>query len=91
MVKVQTTSGFVCNVDERRAKSWEFLEALVACEAEDESTQLKGTVTIVPFLLGKEEFDRLKKHVEKDGITDIETVMSEFREILEQIGAQTKK
>ena len=91
MVKVQTTSGFVCNVDERKVKSWEFLDALVKCEAEDESTQLKGMTKIVPFLLGDKDFDRLKKHTEKDGLTDIEVIMSEFKEILEQIGAQTKK
>lgn len=91
MVKIQTMSGFVCNVDERKAKTWDFLEALVDCEAEDESTQLMGMRKIVPYLLGKEDFDRLKKHVEKDELTDIESIMTEFKEILNQIGEQTKK
>ena len=91
MVKIQTMSGFVCNVDERKAKTWDFLEALVDCEAEDESTQLMGMRKIVPYLLGKEDFDKLKKHVEKDGLVDIEDIMSEFKEILSKIGEQTKK
>ena len=91
MVKVQTTSGFVCNVDERKAKSWEFLEALVDCESKDESKALRGMVTIIPLLLGEDGLEKLKKHTEKDGFTDIEVIMTEFKEILEQIGAKTKK
>lgn len=91
MVKVQTTSGFVCNVDERKAKDWNFLEALVDCENENESVALRGITKVVPLLLGTNEFERLKKHVEKDGIADVEIVMSEFKEILEQIGEKTKK
>ena len=91
MVKVQTTSGFVCNVDERKAKDWNFLEALVDCENENESIALRGITKVVPLLLGTNEFEKLKKHVEKDGFTDVEVIMSEFKEILEQIGTQTKK
>jgi hypothetical protein len=91
MVKVQTTSGFVCNVDERKAKDWNFLEALVDCENENESIALRGITKVVPLLLGTNEFEKLKKHVEKDGFTDVEVIMSEFKEILEQIGQQTKK
>lgn len=91
MVKVQTTSGFVCNVDERKAKDWNFLEALVDCENENESIALRGITKVVPLLLGANEFEKLKKHVEKDGFTDVEVIMSEFKEILEQIGQQTKK
>ena len=91
MVKVQTTSGFVCNVDERKAKDWNFLEALVDCENENETVALRGITKVVPLLLGTNEFERLKKHVEKDGIADVEIVMSEFKEILEQIGEKTKK
>lgn len=91
MVKIQTMSGFVCNVDERKARTWDFLEALAACEAEDESTQLRGMAKIVPYLLGKEDFDRLKAHTEKDGLSDVTTIMEEFKEILTQIGESTKK
>lgn len=91
MVKIQTTSGFVCNVDERKAKDWNFLEALVDCENENESIALRGITKVVPLLLGTNEFEKLKKHVEKDGVTDVEVIMSEFKEILEQIGTQTKK
>ena len=91
MVKVQTTSGFVCNVDERKAKDWNFLEALVDCENENESIALRGITKVVPLLLGTNEFEKLKKHVEKDGIADVEVMMSEFKEILEQIGEKTKK
>lgn len=91
MVKVQTTSGFVCNVDERKAKDWNILEALVDCENENETVALRGMTKVVPLLLGTNEFEKLKKHVEKDGIADVEVIMSEFKEILEQIGQQTKK
>ena len=91
MVKVQTTSGFVCNVDERKAKSWDFLEALVDCESKDESIALRGITKIIPLLLGTDGLEKLKKHTEKDGLSDIETMMAEFKEILELIGTQTKK
>ena len=91
MVKIQTTSGFVCNVDERKAKDWNFLEALVDCESENETIALRGITKVVPLLLGTNEFEKLKKHVEKDGFTDVEVIMSEFKEILEQIGEKTKK
>jgi len=91
MVKIQTTSGFVCNVDERKAKDWNFLEALVDCDNENESIALRGITKVVPLLLGTNEFEKLKKHVEKDGFTDVEVIMSEFKEILEQIGEKTKK
>lgn len=90
MVKVQTTSGFVCNIDERLAKTWDFLDALVDCESADESTQLRGMRNIIPLLLG-DDFERFKEHTKVNGLTDIENMMLEFKEILTQIGTKPKK
>lgn len=90
-MKIHTTSGFVCEVDERKAKTWDFLEALVDCESKDQTIALRGMRKIVPLLLGEDGLEKLKKHTEKDGLTDIEVMMSEFKEIMEQIGAKTKK
>lgn len=91
MVKIHTTSGFVCEVDERVAKTWDFLDALVDCESENQSIALRGMRKIVPLLLGEDGLEKLKKHTEKDGFTNIEVIMSEFKEIMEQIGEKAKK
>ena len=34
-MKIKTKSGFVCDVDERMAADWDFVDALVDCESDD--------------------------------------------------------
>lgn len=91
-MKVHTKSGFVCEVNERKARDWEFVEALADCESEKESEQVKGITKVIPFLLGKEGSKALQDHVrDKDGVADIDLIMEEFKEILIQIGEKSKK
>ena len=47
-------SGFVCNVNERRAKDWRFIKAMADWDSGDESRALKGVTTAVPLLLYNE-------------------------------------
>jgi hypothetical protein len=90
-MKIKTKSGFSCNLNEKKAKDWRFCRALVKCESKDESTLLEGITFVVPFLLGEDGEAKLIKHLEdKDGVASVELVMSEFKEILKQIGDAKK-
>lgn len=89
-MKVKTKSGFVIEVDEKKAKDWRFAKNLAKWD--DESTVIQGTSFCVPFLLGADGEKALMDHVmEKDGSIPSEKILSEFREILEQIGQSVKK
>lgn len=89
-MKVKTKSGFVIEVDEKKAKDWRFAKNLAKWD--DEATVLQGTAFCIPFLLGEDGEKALMDHVkEKDGSIPSEKIISEFREILEQIGQSVKK
>lgn len=91
-MEIHTMSGFVCEVNEKRAKDWRFVKALADWDSGDESRAVKGVTEAIPFLLGKEEEKRLMEHVtDEDGIVDSEVMMSEFKEIIVLLGEQTKK
>lgn len=91
-MKITTKSGFVCNVNEDRAKDWRFCKALAKCDSEDESQIIQGITYVVPFLLGKEGEEKLIEHVtNKDGIAPVDQILSEFKEILQLMGEETKK
>lgn len=90
-MEIHTTSGFVCNVNEKKAKDWRFAKALADCDSGDESRILRGMTFALPFLLGKEE-QKLMDHVsDEDGVADSDKMMTEFNEILDFIGAEAKK
>lgn len=85
-------SGFVCNVNEKKAKDWRFIKAMADWDSGDESRALKGVTAALPLLLGKEGEQKLLEHVsDEDGIADIELMMSEFKEIVVLMGEETKK
>lgn len=85
-------SGFVCNVNEKKAKDWRFIKAMADWDSGDESRALKGVMAALPLLLGKEGEQKLLEHVsDEDGIADIELMMSEFKEIVVLMGEETKK
>lgn len=91
-MKVKTKSGFVCDVNAEKAKDWRFCKALAKCDSEDESDIIKGITFVVPFLLGEKGESSLMDHVtNKDGIAPVTDIIKEFKEILEQIGEETKK
>lgn len=91
-MKIKTKSGFVCDVDPERAKDWRFCKALAQCDSEDESTMIKGITFVVPFLLGDEGEQKLIEHLSNEKkIAPVDKVISEFKNILEKMGEETKK
>lgn len=91
-MEIHTMSGFVCNVNEKKAKDWRFIKAMADWDSGDESRALKGVTAALPLLLGKEGEQKLLEHVsDEDGIADIELMMSEFKEIVVLMGEETKK
>lgn len=90
-MEIQTTSGFVCNINEKKATDWRFAKALADCDSGDNSRILRGMTEAVPFLLGEYE-QKLMEHVtDEDGVADSEKMMSEFNEIVAIIGIEAKK
>lgn len=91
-MEIHTMSGFVCNVNEKKAKDWRFIKAMADWDSGDESRALKGVTAALPLLLEKEDEEKLIKHIsDEDGIADSELMMSEFKEILLLMGEETKK
>ena len=89
-MKIHTTNGFVCEINENKAKDWRFAKALADCDSGDNSRILKGATFALPFLL--EEYEKkLMDHVSENGIADSEKMMNEFNEIVALIGQETKK
>lgn len=89
-MKIQTKSGFVCNIDEKKVKDWRFAKALAKCDVE--ATAIQGMSMAVTFLLGDSGEAALMEHVkEKSGTIPTEKVISEFKEILDLAGAEIKK
>lgn len=92
MVEIQTKSGFVWNVDEKRVTDWDFAKALAESESEDVGTQVKAIAFLVPYLLGKDGEAALADHVkDENGVKPTLKVISEFREILNLLGEKSKK
>lgn len=77
MSRIETASGFVCEVDESRLDDMELLENIVALD--------KGDVLVLPDtltrLLGAEGKKALYDHVRKDGRVPMEAVSTELEEI----------
>lgn len=91
-MKIQTKSGFVCDVKEKKAKDWRFCKALADCDSKSESKALQGLAFVVPWLLGEDGESKLMEHLaDKDGIVPTDKVIAEFREVLFAIGAEVKK
>lgn len=89
-MKIKTKSGFVCDVNENKAKDWRFTKALAKWE--NEETTLVGMTFCIPFLLGEDGEEKLMNHVkESDGSIPSSKVISEFREILDLMGKELKK
>lgn len=92
MTEVQTKSGFVWEIDERKVTDWDFAKALAESESDDLGTQIKAITYLVPYLLGKDGEAALAEHVkDENGIRPTMKMISEFREILNLLGDQTKK
>lgn len=92
MTKIQTKSGFVWNVNEKKVGDWRFAKYLAKCEGDNEAERVMGLTFVVPFLLGDDGEAALAEHVKKKN-GDIMTadILSEFREILVLLGEEAKK
>ncbi len=91
-MEIHTMSGFVCKVNEKRAKDWRYVKALAEWDSGDESRALKGVTAAIPLLLGKEGEQELMNHVaDEDGLIDSETMIAEFKEIVLLMGEEVKK
>lgn len=89
-MKIKTKSGFVIDVDEKRAKDWRFTMHLA--EWEKHETLIQGLTACVEFLLGKDGEKALMDHVkDEDDFISSELMISEFREILGLLGEEVKK
>ena len=92
MKKIQTKSGFVCEVNEKIVADWDFLDVLCDAESENESVRIIASRDAVKMLLGKEGAAKLAEHVNgKDGIKNSAQVFAEFREIMTLLGEDAKK
>ena len=91
-MKIQTKSGFVCEVNEKIVADWDFLDVLCDAESENESTRVIASRNAVKMLLGKEGAAALAEHVKgKDGIKSSAKVFEEFKEIMTLLGEDSKK
>lgn len=92
MTKIQTKSGFVWNVDEKKVGDWRFAKQLAKCEGNNEAEKIIGLTYVVPFLLGDDGETALSEHVKKkNGAIMTSDILAEFREILVLLGEEAKK
>ena len=91
-MKIQTKSGFVCDVNENKAKDWRFCKNLAKCDTDDESSVIQGIAFVVPFLLGSDGEEALIRHVsDDDGIASTQRILEEFKEIMNLMSENIKK
>ena len=91
-MKIQTKSGFVCEVNEKIVADWDFLDVLCDCESENDTVKIRASRDAVKMLLGKDGAAALADHVKgKDGIKSSAKVFEEFKEIMTLLGEETKK
>lgn len=92
MTRIQTKSGFVWDVDEKKVGEWDFLDALCDSEDENKTVALKASRNVVKMLLGNDGASALAEHVkDKDGFKSSARVFEEFKEIMTLLGDSSKK
>lgn len=91
-MKIKTKSGFVWDVDEKKAADWDFVDALCDCESENATTRVVASRNCIKMLLGTDGASALAEHVkDENGVRNIGHMLIEFREIMSQIGEKQKK
>ena len=79
-MKVKLHDGFEVEIDERHLNDWKMLKMLRGIDKGEAAM----VVDVAEILLGGEEkVDALAKHLEVDGVTPIDAMVSAMREILE--------
>lgn len=91
-MKITTKSGFVWDVDEKKAADWEFVDTLCDCESPDDTVRVRASRDVIKLLLGTDGAAALAEHVkDENGVRSIANMLVEFREIMTLIGAKAKK
>ena len=91
-MKIKTKSGFVFDVDEKKAADLDFVDALVDCESGDESVRVIASRNCIKYLLGADGAAALAEHVkDENGVKSIAKMLVEFKEILGLLGEKSKK
>lgn len=85
-MKVTTTTGFKCEVDERVLDDYRLVDSMRKLNSSDEMTMIEGLTTIVDLILGKEK-ERLFEHIMSysDGFVNKNAMDSETREIVQAL------
>lgn len=92
MTKIKTKEGFSCEVNEDKVKDWRFVKGLADCTSKNENQVLKGVTFVVPFLLGEDGEEKLMDFLtEKEGFPKTDSIITVFKEIMEQLSEETKK
>lgn len=94
-MKIKTSSGFECDIDERKAKDIRLQDAIMSYvpleekENKSEEEKLKAVTLlhkIFDFILDEDVKEALGKHIEdEDGFRDSEKFYKEFGEIFKKI------
>lgn len=91
-MRIQTKSGFVCEVNEGIVADWDFLDLLCDSEDDNKALALKASRKAVIMLLGKDQAAALADHVkDENGIKNSARVFEEFKEIMTLMGESAKK
>ena len=80
MVKGNISNGFNYSVDENKMDDMRFVDMLASLE--DKPVNIGK---VAEFLLGKEQKEKLYKHIEKDGKVSVEDFTEAFTEIMKDI------
>lgn len=88
-MRVTTSSGFVCDANDKIKNDFRFVEALADMEGDDAGAMLKGQVNMLRLLLDKDGVKALYAHVaEPDGTVPVDKVTAEVLEIIQKLGEQ---
>lgn len=92
-MKIETTSGFKCVVNENKVKDWRYVNTSARMAKSSDELQLINDLNFLfEFLLGEEQTAALIEHVkDEDGVALTKPLVTEFREITALIGEKLKK
>lgn len=81
-MQITLQDGYKVNVTENIQNDWNFLSTLRKID-KGESSLIVDVAEII--LGGEDEVNKLAKHLEKDGVTSIESMVSAITEIMESV------
>ena len=92
MKKVETSSGFVCMVNEDARRDWRLLDALDDAQSDEMLTRLRGVRSLCRLLLNEDGYKALQQHLaEPNGTVDMHAMEREVIEIFGLLGDGSSK